>query len=464
MPNRVGPNQKWELPARNPTLAAPPPRWHDARMLNARMSLAGLDRMLLVCLLVTPVLLMHTRALAEVTIALIGIGFLGRCVHTRDASALRAPWVPFALAWWLWQVLCSTPIPSLDLGEGGARSLAQALLTIRFLLLIAAMEHCILRAEHARRWLFRVLAASAAYIASQCLIQFTFGRNLYGWPRYPDGELTGPFGRPRAGPPLARLLMPSLLPPVAHLLARPGWRAPLGGVALLIGGMGVMVLIGQRMPLFVAAGSLVLAGLILPRLRVPVALAGLATVLLLLVSPVVAPSAHHRLVVKFGEQLGNFASSHYGQLYTRAWQVGLNNPVTGLGHDGFGTGCPDPANFRPSFDGSQPEGGGAAICWVHPHNVYLQALDDGGFVGLALFTLMMGSWLVVLGRGLWAEPTPLRVGLFASLATQIWPVQAANGFTSIPMGGWFFLLLGWGLALARPPDDGAPPMNQPVAR
>ena len=417
--------------------------------LRSPESLQRLDRVMLVSLLLTPVLLMHTRALAEVTIALIGLGFLGRSAVTRDWTWLRTGWLPFALAWWVWQVVCSTPIPALHLGEGGTKSLTQALLTIRFIILIAAMEHCVLRAEAARRWLYGVMAASAAYIAFQCLIQFTFGRNTYGWPRYPDGELTGPFGRPRAGPPLARLLMPTLLPAVAALMARPGVKGTLAGGGLLIGGMVVVVLIGQRMPLLVAFGSLLVAGVLMRRLRVPVLVAAVMTGLMLAASPIVAPDAYQRLVVKFGNQMANFASAHYGQLYTRAWSVGVNNPVTGMGHDGFGTGCPMPENFRPSFDGKQPDGGGAIICWVHPHNVYLQALTDGGFVGLGLFSLMMGAWLVPLWRGVWSRPDPLRVGLFASLAVQMWPVQAANGFTSIPMGGWFFLILGWGLAEAR---------------
>ena len=52
------------------------------------------------------------------------------------------------------------------------KSLTQALLTIRFIILIAAMEHCVLRAESARHWLYGVMAASAAYIAFQCLFQF----------------------------------------------------------------------------------------------------------------------------------------------------------------------------------------------------------------------------------------------------------------------------------------------------
>jgi len=417
--------------------------------LDDPRALDRLDRVMLVSLLLTPLLLMHTRALAEVTIAVIGLGFLGRCLVTRDWTWLRTGWAPFALAWWGWQVVCSTPIPVLHLGEGGTKSLVQALLTIRFIVLIAAMEHCVLAAVSARRWLYGVMAASAAYIAFQCLFQATFGRNTYGWPRYPDGELTGPFGRPRAGPPLARLLMPTLLPPVAALLGRPGVLSWLGGIGLLIGGMAVVVLIGQRMPLLVALGSLLVAGVLMRRLRVPVMIAAVMTALLLAASPVVAPAAYQRLVVKFSDQLSNFATAHYGQLYTRAWSVGINNPLTGMGHDGFGTGCPRPENFRPSVDGSQADGGGAGICWVHPHNVYLQALDDGGFIGLGLFCAMMGAWLWPLWRGLWANPAPLRVGLFASVAVQMWPVQAANGFTSIPMGGWFFLILGWALAEAR---------------
>jgi O-antigen ligase len=163
----------------------------------------------------------------------------------------------------------------------------------------------------------------------------------------------------------------------------------------------------------------------------------------------VAPSAYYRLVEKFTNQMQHFAVSPYGQLYTRAWEVGRQNPLTGMGFGGFGSGCPQPRYFRPSLDGSQPDGGGAAICWHHPHNHYLQALDDGGFVGLALFTAMGLAWLMPLGRGLWRDPHPLRVGLFAAIFIQLWPIQSTSAFTSMPVGGWFFLVLGWAIAAAR---------------
>lgn len=408
-----------------------------------------LDRTALVALLLTIPLLLHAHGFAEASIAVTGLSFLARCAILRDWTWLRSTWVRVALVWWGWLTLCSVPIPSLGMGEGGWRSFLQAILTVRFIVLMAAMEFVVLRTASARRWLYGLVAASAAYIAAQCLFQFTFGRNTYGWPRFVDGELTGPFGTARAGPPLGRMLAPAMLPPVLALLGRRSVGGWLGGLALLLGGVGVMVLIGQRMPLVLTLGSLVVASLLIRRLRIPVLAAGIATGLLLAASPVIAPTAYNRLVVKFSNQMQNFASSHYGLLYTRATTIGVRHPVNGLGFDGFGTACSKPEYFRPSLDGSRPDGGGAGICWVHPHNFYLQALTDGGFVGLALFCALAIAWLVPLARGLWRDPDPLRVALFATIAVQLWPVQSTSGFTSMPLGGWFFLLLGWALAEAR---------------
>jgi O-antigen ligase len=247
----------------------------------------------------------------------------------------------------------------------------------------------------------------------------------------------------------ARILIPAVLPPVSALLGRHRAVATAGAYVLLLLGVVVMVLIGQRMPLVISVFGLVVAAVLMPRLR-PLVLAGaVAGGLLLAASPVVAPSAYYRLVEKFSRQLEHFAVSHYGELYARAWEIGVQNPVTGLGFDGFATGCKESRYFRASFDGSVADGGGAVICWDHPHNYYLQALSDGGFVGLALFSATAVAWLAALGRGLWRDPEPARVALFAAAFLQLWPIQSNTAFYGMPVGGWFFLLLGWGLAEAR---------------
>ena len=412
-------------------------------------SIGRLEQIAFYSVLLLPLLLMHAHGIAEAALGVADLCFLVRSAMARDWSWLRTRWLWVAGLWWGWLVFCSLPIPGTGLGEGGTHSLVQAVTTVRFLVLVAAMEHLVLRPRQARLWLYRLIVASAVWIALNCVIQYCLGRNLIGWPRAGEGVLTGPFGDARAGPPMARIVIPAILPAVASLLARAKPLATVAAYALLIGSLVIMVLIGQRMPLVLVVFGLVIVALLMRRLRPVVLAAAVAGALLLAASPSVAPNAYHRLVEKFSRQMEHFAISPYGQLYARALEVGEMNPLTGMGFEGFGTGCPRPIYFRPTFDGSQPNGGGAAICWHHPHNFFFEALDNGGFVGLALFTATAIAWLVPLGRGLWREPAPLRVALFASIFVQLWPIQSTSGFTSMPMGGWFFLLLGWAMAEGR---------------
>jgi O-antigen ligase len=412
-------------------------------------ALAALDRTALGAVLVLPLLLLHAHGIAEVAIAIADVCFLARSAITRDWRWTRTPWLLICWAWWLWLVVCSLPVPALDLGEGGTRSLVQAIVFGRFFVFVAALEQAILRTAKVRRWLYWLVAASAIYIAVQVLFQFFTGYGFYGHTIADEGVLTGPFRGPRAGPPFVRILFPAIIPWAAALLTRPGIGPLLGAWLLLIGGIAVALLIGQRMPFLLTLLGLAVIGLLLPRLRWGVLAAGVAAGVLLVASPVLAPSAHYRLVAKFSEQMEHFAVSPYGELYARAAEIGVQNPITGLGAEAMRTGCANPRYFRPSFDGSLPDGGGASFCWVHPHNYYLEALVNGGFPGLLLFAAASVAWLAALGRGLWRRPAPLRVALFAAALMQLWPIASSTSFTSMPLGGWSFLLLGWGLAEAR---------------
>jgi len=396
--------------------------------------------------LLFPWFLLHARAVAEVAIDLVSAGFLLRCASVRQWGWLRQDWVPVALAWWGWLVLCT-----LLAGQDGAAVL-QALLVARLLIFVAALEHWTLADRPARRWLLGSLIAATLYVAAQTLLQFATGRNLYGVPRSPDGELTGPFTKPRAAPTFVRMLFPALLPPVGALLARPGWRPWLGGVALFAGGAVVVVLIGQRMPVLLAGLGLLVTALLLPRLRGPVAVALVAGGALIAASAVVSPPTFCRLVTKFSRQVGDFADSPYGQIAERAVAIAEQHPLTGRGYDGFRTGCPQPRYFQGWHlpgEPAQTDGGGAGVCVTHPHNHYLQALTDAGLPGLALFCALVGVWLYRLGQGLLRDPDPLRVGLFVAALIQEWPVASTSPLTSLPIGGWFLLLLGFGLAQAR---------------
>jgi len=396
-----------------------------------------LDRAGLALTLTLPLFLLHERGIAEALLILLGLLFVARCVALRDWAWLRRGWVRIALVWWGWLVVCSVPA-----GIGPA---IQAAGLIRFLALVIALEHWTLRDAAARAWLARLLQWAALYIALQCLLQFATGRNLYGYPRGPDGELTGPYAHPRAGPPLSRLLFPAMLPVIGRWMSMTGSR-PFAGVLLTLAGVAVMVLIGQRMPLLLTFLGLFATALLLPRLRGVVLFSLVAAGLLLAVAPVVSPPAFNRLVTKFSGQMQHFPDSPYGQIAARAVAIGSAHPGTGAGFDAFRRLCSDPAYFQ-GWHGD--DGGGAAICVQHPHNHYLQAFTESGVPGLLLFCALILAWLRGVGRGLWRDPDPLRVSLFVAVLIQEWPIASTSAFSSMPLSGWFFLLLGFGLAETR---------------
>ncbi len=390
--------------------------------------------------LVLPLFLLHGRGIAEGCVGVLGALFLVQCGVRRDWGWVRAPWVWWGGAWWAWVVLCSVP-------WGWAAS-GQALGAGRFLLLVAALEHWVLREAGVRAWLGRVLRWSAVYLAAQSLLQFATGRNAFGWPRGADGELTGPYQNPRAGAPLSRLLFPAVLPVAERWLAR-GWLV--AGWLVVPAAVAVQVLIGQRMPLLLVAMGLFVVALLLPRMRFGVlTAAGFATMLLVATS-VVSPPTFNRMVTKFAFQMQRFPESHYGLIAARAVAIVEDRPVLGAGFDGFRRECEVPAYFR---DWRGGDGMGAAICVQHPHSFWLQAAVEGGVPGLMLFGGLCVAWLRRLGRGLWGPregggPDAVRVGLFVAALIHLWPIASSTAWTSMPLGGWFFVLLGLGLAETR---------------
>ncbi len=419
--------------------------------------IAGLDRAGFYAVLAVPIFLVHGRVLGEALMVLLALGFLLRAAWLRTWSWLATPWLVIGLLWWGWIFLCSLPRP----GAGGLAASVQAFAALRFLIFVAALEHWLLREALARRWLQRVLALAALYIALQALVQFATGKNLFGAPRGGDGELTGPYRKPRAGAQFSLLLYPAMLPFLARGLRGASFMRG-GAVALGLAGIAVMVLIGQRMPLLLTLFGLLVAGLWLPRLRMFVLAALLAAAALIGASAIMAPPTFYRLVTKFSDQMAHFPESPYGVIYARARTMTVANPLTGLGFDGFRHYCGEPRYFHGWRWPADPtdDGGGIGGCQLHPHNFYLEAATNGGLPGLLLFAALAGAWLITLGRGLRRDPAPLRVGLFVAALIYLWPIASTSAFTSMPLAGFFFVQLGLGLALARAakesPGEGLP--------
>ncbi|MDE2333952.1 MAG: O-antigen ligase family protein [Rhodospirillales bacterium] len=387
-----------------------------------------------------PLLLLHARALAEVAVAVIDLAFLWQLAATRSWRWLVAAEALPGLLFWAWQLVCSLPLHA----AGGMPAFVQAVVSLRWFLLVPALGRVVLAETGARAWITRMLAVAVLYIGANVWLQQLTGFDMWGFRRWwADGSLTGPFYEPRASAPLVRMLFAVLLPVLARVRL-------VAAAALLLLTVVTMVIIGQRMPLLLLLLGLAVTALLLRRLR-PLALAALVMApLLVLATAVFSPQAHHRLVTLFLHTMEHFPDSPYGSLYLRSLAMAQNHPLLGWGFDGFRHACAEPVNFRafPALGQHLVQGGGAGVCNIHPHNIYLEALTNAGLPGLLLFAAASLGWLLVAGRGLLRRTDPLRAGVFVACLVHLWPIASSSSAFDVYSSGIFFMMAGLAAALA----------------
>src|SRR5262249_8712534 len=139
--------------------------------------------------LLLPFALLYARAIGDAVLTAIAVLFLVRSVISRNWTWLHAPWTRLALLFWGWVRLCTLIVGNLP-GAG------QAVAALRFFLLVAALETWVLADERMRRWLWYVILVAALWIVAETWQQYVLGVNMFGYPRWLDGALTGPFRGP----------------------------------------------------------------------------------------------------------------------------------------------------------------------------------------------------------------------------------------------------------------------------
>lgn len=392
--------------------------------------------------LLLPVALMYARAFGDAVISIIAVLFLVHAGMMRSWDWLRTPWTRLMLVFWAWMMVCTA-------WTGTPQAMGQAVASVRFFVLVLALENWALTDSGTRRRLWYVVLACAVWILVECWQQYLFGVNEIGWPRFGDGALTGPFRGPTAGGTFLLVFFPAFLPLCFMLLRgnRPAIR--LAGAATMILAAATMILIGQRMPALLMALGLAVSGLLFRQVRMPVILAAATCVIVLVLLPAISPPTFEKLVVHFSQQIDHFWATPYGLIFGRAATMIQAHPWVGLGWDGFRDNCMNPVYLQglkwlPVSDPASPLG-----CNIHPHNYWLQIATDAGLVGVVLFAALVFLWLRRIGGRAINLGDDRRAGLLVIVFVAMWPIASATSLFTVPNAGWVFLMVGWGLAEAR---------------
>jgi O-antigen ligase len=398
--------------------------------------------------LLLPAFFFYGRAIADGLLSLTAILFLVHSAISRDWRWTKKLWVQLSLLLWLLILLSS-------IVSGKTHSSLEALVLVRLFIFAAALESWLLVSAKSRSWLGIGVAIAAIWLVVECWQQYIIGHNILGDARWPDGSLTGPFFKPRAGPQFLLVFFTGLMPVVVTLIQRQDWLARIGGAGTLIFLVLTMILIGQRMPNLLMVFGLCLSALLVKQFRVPFAIAIAIGIVALIALPVISPPTYAKLIVKFTSQMSHFPRSPYGQLYTRAAVMVVAHPWLGLGFDGFRDFCTNPAYFHgfPALGIPNADNGGLRGCNIHPHNYYLQIATSAGVPGLLVFLAMAGLWLHRMIRRVSPGHDPRQAMLTVACCVILWPMASTSSLFTLSTAGWVFMTIGWSLAASAPPSD-----------
>jgi len=119
---------------------------------------------------------------------------------------------------------------------------------------------------------------------------------------------------------------------------------------------------------------------------------------------------------KFFTIIKNFNNSAYADIYLTSYNMWKDNILFGIGLNNFNFLC----NKNAKYINNKSFG-----CTTHPHNIYLQALVESGFIGFLIFCFFAFS----LFKKIFKSSNPdQRIVLIATLLTVFWPLMSTGSF------------------------------------
>ncbi len=414
-----------------------------ARALTAGSGAEGeglLAAMVALSVLVAPLVFLHS--FCDTAISLVAVLFLYRSYRRDDFAWAREPWFIAALAFSAFETLRGifTTYPHIAVVSG--------LVWMRFPVFVAAQCALFRTVPRLKRRVFWAYALTVAFAVADALYQRTSGHDIFGWTPAMDGtRLTDPDGKLDVGMILTLIGMPIVVWALAAATdrGRAIWLR-LAAVLALLALTAAILFSGERMAflLFIAAGAVALKVIGRLRWRAIGIIAGAGAIA---ASLVVAASPPLRL--RATEALWQFSHPHrsaYLEVMHGGLRVFAANPVVGIGFRQYRYDC---ARY-------QPPGVPHEVCAdLHPHQIWIENLAEGGVVGtgliLAVLILMLAPAVRDWRR--WRDE-PLFGGAAMAVLLRLWPLATTSSFYVSQREIVFWPLMAFAVAMASwRPDE-----------
>ena len=395
-----------------------------------------------------PLLLIFSRSIADITIVLISILFLYYSFKKIGWGWLKEKWFLFALFFSAYGITLNSAM-SIDAKE----TFAYSLFFMRWPIFSMALAYWILSDLKSLKKFLISLTLLLLFIIFDTWWQFFFEQDLFGFEKYSENRLTGPFkDNPHVGAWLAKL---ALLPPLL-LILYDKYKLQIHQNYLIYSFFIISTIVfltvfitGERMALLLIVASILIffIGLISEKIF---SLRKLFYLMLLSITAIsifalIFPETTQRAFFSTIDKIINWKSSDYGLVWQSAYDVWMQSPIFGVGLHKYREACENLGIYGTSYLSTI----GPGVCF-HPHNISLQLLSETGIFGFIIFFLMVfylatSSLKKYFKNSLWL-PFAL---IFNIIFTCFLPIASNTSFFSNKYGAIIWLLIGVMLAVNK---------------
>jgi len=384
-----------------------------------------------------PLLLLFSRAVADITVLAVGLAFLFNSYQYHDWAWTKQTWFKLNLVFWLYLLCINAPL-SID----SADSFMHAIFYLRWPLFAAALAYWLLQDKKFQQHFLITLMLVCAFVLLDTSLQYITGTDLFGHTKPSPTRLTGPYSRPIPGIMMLRVLFIMLLITVMIPSFATATRRIFFTLSLLCIGLLFMFITGERMALilFLAGSVVVLIGLVLDqKMHKAKVLLGFAFILGLFALAIsFNPEMAERSVFSIINKLSQFVDSDYGLVFRAAIAAWQENPIVGSGFHTYQLAC-EQLGLLPQW----------GIPCSHPHNLYLQIGAETGLIGLIIFFSMVASiYFTALAQPIQSKKWFITCLSFTILSVSFWPLIGGISILNNGVAALVWLGVGWSLAIS----------------
>ncbi len=138
----------------------------------------------------------------------------------------------------------------------------------------------------------------------------------------------------------------------------------------------------------------------------------------------------------------NFTDTQWFQHYSKAFEIGKQNIITGSGIKTFREACKIPKYNTKSIKNFPDDHG----CATHPHNIYFEIFSETGLIGLVIFVFFIFNPIFSIRKN---SESLIKTLLYCSIIILFFPLQTTGSFFSTFNGLFYFLITSINIFIAK---------------